>query len=283
MAEKYKNRSIAEQNSVDIAWELLMQPEYKELQQTIFATEAELLRFRSTIVNSILATDIFEKDGKAFRNQRWEKAFQAPQQESSVVDCTNLRATIVIEHIIQASDVSHTMQHWNVYSKWNERLFRELFLAYDEGRSATDPSKGWYKGELWFYDNYVIPLAKKLADCKVFGVSSDESLNYAMANREEWAKKGEQVVKEMVDRYQKRKELEIGGLTNDEINGFTPQDLEYIMKKLIAKGRSNGTKRVDAAKGHNFGTCEWQGKTSLPRAAAGRAAAGTAVRLAASA
>jgi hypothetical protein len=27
----------------------------------------------------------------------------------------DVRATIVIEHIIQASDVSHTMQHWHIY------------------------------------------------------------------------------------------------------------------------------------------------------------------------
>ena len=43
-----------------------------------------------------------------------------------------------------------------------------------------------------------IPLAKKLKDCGVFGVSSDEYLNYAMKNREEWARKGEAVTAEMV-------------------------------------------------------------------------------------
>ncbi|CAB9513750.1 Receptor-type guanylate cyclase gcy [Seminavis robusta] len=259
LGEKYKNRSIAEAHSVDISWDILMQPENKELQQCIFATETELNRFRSTIVNSVMATDIFEKDAKAKRNQRWEKAFSTddtiPAAES--FQDTNLRATIVIEHIIQASDVSHCMQHWKVYQKWNERLFREMAMAFDEGRLSSDPRDGWYKGELWFYDNYIIPLAKKLAECKVFGVSSDEYLNYAMENRKEWARKGEQVVKDMADRYQKRKELEIGGLTTDEINGFTPQDLEYIMKKLIQKGRNNGTKRVDAEKGQNDAAQAW--------------------------
>lgn len=36
--------------------------------------------------------------------------------------------------IIQASDVSHTMQHWHVYQKWNKALFREMSRAYREGR-----------------------------------------------------------------------------------------------------------------------------------------------------
>ena len=60
-----------------------------------------------------------------------------------------------------------------------------MFLAYEEGRGGNDPSEGWYKGELWFFDAYVIPLARKLEECGVFGVSSDECLNYALENRKE--------------------------------------------------------------------------------------------------
>jgi hypothetical protein len=70
---------------------------------------------------------------------------------------TNRKATIVIEHVIQALDVAHTMQHWNIYKKLNERLFLEMHLAHKKGRAPTDPSEGWYKGELWFFDNYVLP------------------------------------------------------------------------------------------------------------------------------
>jgi len=57
------------------------------------------------------------------------------------------------------------------------------FQAYKAGRMATDPTTFWYKGELGFFDNYIIPLAKKLKECNVFGVSSDEYLNYALQNR----------------------------------------------------------------------------------------------------
>jgi hypothetical protein len=102
-----------------------------------------------------------------------------------------------------------------------------------------------------------IPLAKKLDECHVFGVSSDEYLHYAENNRKLWAQEGEEVVKEMVDRYKKRKDLEIGGLTTDEINGFSSADLEYIMQKLITKGRNNGTKKVDEAKGQIDAAQAW--------------------------
>ena len=89
-------------------------------------------------------------------------------------DSVNRKATIVIEHLIQASDVAHTMQHWHIYRKWNERFFCECYQAYKDGRADTDPSENWYKGEIGFFDYYIIPLAKKLKDCGVFGVSSDE-------------------------------------------------------------------------------------------------------------
>jgi hypothetical protein len=58
---------------------------------------------------------------------------------------TNRKATIVIEHLLQASDVSHTMQHWRVYIEWNEKLSFELYRTYKEG-SDKDPSEFWYEG-----------------------------------------------------------------------------------------------------------------------------------------
>lgn len=66
------------------------------------------------------------------------------------------------------------MQHWHVYRKWNQNLFYECMAAYEAGRSKENPADGWYRGELGFFDFYIIPLAKKLAECGVFGVSSDE-------------------------------------------------------------------------------------------------------------
>ena len=42
----------------------------------------------------------------------------------------------------------------------------------------------------------MIPLARKLKECGVFGVSSDEYLMYAEANRREWKKKGMAIVQE---------------------------------------------------------------------------------------
>ena len=42
-------------------------------------------------------------------------------------DNVNRKATIVLEHLLQAANISHCMQNWKVYLKWNERLFDENY------------------------------------------------------------------------------------------------------------------------------------------------------------
>ena len=208
LASLFRNRSVAEQYSLTLAWDLLMEDRFRDFRRCLYTTEAEWLRFRHLVVNGVMATDIADKDLKHLRNARWAKAFDpkdpttSTSREPPTKADVDRKATIVIEHLIQASDIAHTMQHWHVYRKWNERLFTEMYQAYLDGHSSSgkDPSTFWYEGELGFFDYYIIPLAKKLKECGVFGVSSDEYLNYALNNREEWEHRGRDVVAEMMER-----------------------------------------------------------------------------------
>eukprot|EP00980_Cylindrotheca_fusiformis_P005418 scaffold1157_cov122-Cylindrotheca_fusiformis.AAC.10 len=200
-------KSIAEQNSVELAWGLLMGEEYEALRACIYHTEDDLRRFRQLVVNTVMATDIADKELQALRKARWETAFAEnpttihdANLQTSSDDC---KATIVIEHLIQASDVVHTMQHWHIYRSWNEKFFMECYAAFQSGRADSDPSENWYKEEIGFFDFYVIPLAKKLESCGVFGVSSHEYLNYAQSNRQEWVREGERLVKEYSEKCKK--------------------------------------------------------------------------------
>jgi hypothetical protein len=197
MAITYRNKSVAEQNSVDLAWGLLMEPQYEDLRRCIYTTQEELESFRKLLVNAVLATDVMDKELGNLRKRRWDLAFRTETTDTTSNDSTtttNRKATIVIEYLIQASDVAHTMQHWQIYTHWNEKFFQECYKAYKDGRSEKDPTDGWYDGELGFFDFYVIPLANRLKECGVFGVSSAEYLNYAVSNREEWSRRGKEMV-----------------------------------------------------------------------------------------
>jgi len=93
-----------------------------------------------------MATDSVDTELGTLRKLRWEKAFNTEGKVESVVETSQeavtRKATIVIENLIQASNISHTMQHWHVYIKWNERLFHELYAACKAGRAENDPSEG---------------------------------------------------------------------------------------------------------------------------------------------
>jgi 3'5'-cyclic nucleotide phosphodiesterase len=204
VAAAYSNQSPAEQNSIDVAWSLLMGDEYQDLRAAIYSTPEELMWFRQLVVNTVMATDIMDRDLNLARKERWSKAFgesHSPSTSGGKDDeetSTNRRVTIVLEHLIQASDVAHTMQHWKIYRKWNARFFEESYRAFVEGRAEANPAESWYEGEIGFFDHYIIPLAMKLKDCGAFGVSSDEYLTYAQQNRREWENVGRELVEEMV-------------------------------------------------------------------------------------
>lgn len=207
LARLYRNQSVAEQNSLSVAWELLMEPQFRQLRACIYNTREDRDRFRQLVVHAAMATDIFDPNLNAQRHSRWERAFpplsdhDATQSNDKDGANRNLKAAVVLEHLIQASDVAHTMQHWHMYVKWNERLFRECHEAYLKGRSSSNPADNWYEAELGFLDNFIVPMAQRLKDSLggAFGVPSEEYVMYAMANRREWELKG----KEMVQHYLK--------------------------------------------------------------------------------
>jgi 3'5'-cyclic nucleotide phosphodiesterase len=68
IAQTYQNKSVAEQNSIDVTWQLFMQPAFGLLRQCMFTSNDELCRFRQVFVNSVLATDIIDKELKTFRD-----------------------------------------------------------------------------------------------------------------------------------------------------------------------------------------------------------------------
>mmetsp|Transcript_23869 Transcript_23869/g.39456 ORF Transcript_23869/g.39456 Transcript_23869/m.39456 type:complete len:1195 (-) Transcript_23869:99-3683(-) len=203
LAMKYDNKSVAENHSVHIALSLLSAPRFQALQAAIHSTITERGLFRQILVNTVLATDIMDESIKSRRQERWSKAFDEEENACSTLATPNTlfghrRATVVIEHIIQASDVAHTMQHWHVFRRWNEKLFMENYQSFKSNRCKGFTSMDWYMQEITFFDDYIIPLAHKLKESGVFGVSSDEYLNYALANRDEWISKGNDIAQQLV-------------------------------------------------------------------------------------
>jgi hypothetical protein len=76
-----------------------------------------------------------------------------------------------------------------------------MMTGFDNGRLAEDPSKTWYEREIKFFDEYVMPLAKKLKESGMFGIAGDDVLLCAQANRKEWVVSGVSIVGELKTKY----------------------------------------------------------------------------------
>mmetsp|Transcript_12061 Transcript_12061/g.27486 ORF Transcript_12061/g.27486 Transcript_12061/m.27486 type:complete len:1731 (+) Transcript_12061:313-5505(+) len=219
LAIKYENRSVAEKRSINIAWDMLMEDRFTTLRSLIFVNSDEMRRFKQLLLNTVLATDIADKERSKIGRARWQKAFHPSQSQDTdqeeeekldEVSLRSLKATLTFEQIMQASDVAHTMQHWQTFLKWNRRLYKELSKGYSEGRGTFDPRDGWYKGEIGFFDFYIIPLARKLKDCGVFGSAATEYLDHALEIRRRWEEEGEEIAERMIAEHDEalRKALE---------------------------------------------------------------------------
>lgn len=154
------------------------------------------------------------------------------------------------------------MQHWHVYSKWNERNFEEAAKAYKEGRIPTDPAKEWYKTELKKFDDFIIPLTMQMKDIDAFVVSSDEYLNYTLKNRQRWASNGREIVEALVAKYMTGsasakadliKAIAKEGADSEAKNetkarhlkrlvDWNNEVLAHLLKQIIAKREASGMK-----------------------------------------
>ncbi len=210
VAEKYQHRCLAEQTSVDLTWDLLEEDVFHDLKACIFPSRREYKRFRAMVVNMVMSTDISDTTLRAFQEQKWEKAFGSIPMDRTMealpFDDRKRKATIMMDLIIMASDISHTMQPFEVYCAWNERLFREMYTAFREGRSDKDPSKTWCLGEMFFFDKHIIPLARRLHESGLFGPIADILLENAKCNRDLWQHHGQQIFDAMQERLQESTE-----------------------------------------------------------------------------
>lgn len=113
------------------------------------------------VVSLSPATDIFDKELSALRKKRWNKAFEVADKDATQED-VHRKATIVIEHLIQASDVSHTMQHWQVYLKVSSLESCWLIVEFlrvvgvQRSQSITFPSFSHCSGTNTFLQNSML-------------------------------------------------------------------------------------------------------------------------------
>lgn len=185
--------SYAEWNSLELGMDLLEMEEFSLFRKTI-----DNDRFRSVISDLILCTDIASQERRELCTKRWNEAFS----DMGATEICKATGTIA-DHIMQVADVSHTMQHFETFLKWNQRLYHEVLAAFEYGQkidaTRAHPSENWYESQLSFFDFYIIPLAERLDTSGAFeNVDDGLFANLAKKNRARWLEEGKVFTNNMV-------------------------------------------------------------------------------------
>jgi len=165
--------TIAERHSIKISlFNLLEDGDYADLRQEIFPTDVDKSMFLDYFRVAILATDIASSHRRDQCRERWEFSFG---KHTCSTDKHDNDLSVVIEHVMQAADIAHTMQDWATLLKWNFRLLRELYTCYQKDL-MPDPIPNWAAGQVSFFDGIVAPLVKRLDKTRALGPQFGNSL-----------------------------------------------------------------------------------------------------------
>jgi hypothetical protein len=246
LSKKYGSKecmmSYAEWNSLDIGLALLRDGVgYGEFDRVLGAGKKRE-KLHKIVTDLVLCTDIASKERRDLGMNKWknaccqaEEADRYRRRPTDETDNTSshLRkhdahikshlpklftpdaAKAISEQIMQVADVSHTMQHFSTFTKWNKHLYHEVLAAHKCGRTlahheqmrganATNapqeihhPKENWYDSQIGFFSFYIIPLAERLDACGAFS-EDDKFAPLAVQNMEQWREFGREITLLMV-------------------------------------------------------------------------------------
>ena len=106
----------------------------------------------------------------------------------------DLRAAVLIELCLRASDVAHWYQSWDTMTHFNRRIFQELCKASNNGR-GFDPRPNWFDNQAKIMETYLLPLAEQIEYLDVLRKGSGIDLVASLeSNNDLWLVKGFDVV-----------------------------------------------------------------------------------------
>jgi len=112
-----------------------------------------------------------------------------------------LKAIVVLEQLLKASDVAANMQSWETAVLWCKRLFKEQMNCYKDGR-GVNPVIGWHENQIAFFESYTMPLACRLVDTGVFEAEAvRDFVNGVRQNNIRWMIEGQRVVRNMIQEW----------------------------------------------------------------------------------
>jgi hypothetical protein len=227
LSTKYPDGSLAEHKSIDLSLALLKEPKFDALRVAICSLQffhgstatvprdqnPDLSAFERMITTLLLSTDIMNPERTALSRSKWNQTFNS-QSDTSAEEMDRKDETI-LELLLQLADVGHCAQRWETLILWNQRCLTEFVSAAANGK-GIDPSDAWFKGQISFFDHYIIPLAERIRMGDIFSQDvSDIFLNSALRNKVRWNEEGAIVCDNMKEIAHREAELRLSALNNE--------------------------------------------------------------------
>ena len=180
------------------------------------SAKAKIANANNTSENGVGGDKNDDKDGADQQDDGSTTPLATTIQNKKIQLQTLEAARAIAEQIMQAADVSHTMQHFDTFLKWNQSLYHEILAAHyqaqkenvegegseEHDRNERHPAQNWYESQIGFFDGYVIPLAKRLDACGAFGTGGGGEgggfVPLAVRNKELWILRGRECTRTMV-------------------------------------------------------------------------------------
>lgn len=156
LCQVYENGSWQERQSKDIGLSIFVE-EFPELSRMVLKGCPMFLRLVSL---TVLATDVSSGEVQRKSREKFEWAFLKNSNCEDFGNSTAEKTEAALEHLTLIADVGHCAQKYETFLKWNRAFYEECLVCYLTGR-GTDPRDGWFKGQIWFLENYVLPLAER--------------------------------------------------------------------------------------------------------------------------
>lgn len=229
VASRFKEAS-AERNSIDIAFRLLFGNRFRNIRKVILPNIKDRLVFGKIVFWAILSSDIASPERLKNNKARFDALHAARNSNSSnnshefdrklcpihpyliefgtllklskknlddhsqelILTKQDLERCVLIEHLMQVTDVSHLMQNFENFVKWNYRLYKELMVCQNKNL-IPNPTPTWASGQIGFFDFYIIPLAERaemLCGDALFETNLSENARH---NKARWEEEGETI------------------------------------------------------------------------------------------
>lgn len=191
----YNDQSILENNSLTFTFQLLQEDEYNFL---INMSKTEIQKFRKTVIDLVLGTDI----GNNVRNAYLNSVIQKNHDTYGKIDTeTEEGRMVTLTYILRCADVCAAMQSNSISWIWAERFYSECYVIFNgPPGSITDT----YTNQIIHIKNNTLKLVQQIIRLKVLNQQLENTLmRNITSNLTSWKKNAQSKIIEWKEKLKK--------------------------------------------------------------------------------